>query len=77
MAALTLPDVDDEIVRALEQRAAAHGRSAEAEHREIPRTALLPEDQTFALRAKALRQRLPPTTDSTDTIRADRDEGAG
>lgn len=32
---LIVRNVDQEIVLALEQRAAAHGRSAEAEHREI------------------------------------------
>ncbi len=36
---LTL-DTDDELLQALTQQAAAHGRTAEAEHREILRTAL-------------------------------------
>lgn len=39
MAQLTV-QVDDEIVRALELRSARHGRSAEAEHREILRVTL-------------------------------------
>jgi plasmid stability protein len=73
MAQLTVRNVNEQIVRALKQRAAAHGRSAEAEHREILRTALLEGEASFAARAKALRQRLRSTVDSTDIIRADRD----
>lgn len=41
MAQLIVRDVDDRIARALKRRAAAHNRSAEAEHREILRAALL------------------------------------
>lgn len=40
MANLLVRDVDEAIVRALKQRAAKHGRSAEAEHREILASAL-------------------------------------
>lgn len=40
MAALTVRNLDDAIVRALRIRAAENGRSAEAEHREILRQAL-------------------------------------
>jgi plasmid stability protein len=64
------------VVRALKRRAADHGRSAEAEHREILRRALLQEDLTresVAARARALRRRLTSGIDSTDLIRADRD----
>lgn len=35
MAQLLVRNVDDAIVKALRERAARHGRSAEAEHREI------------------------------------------
>ena len=42
---LIVRNLDDEIVEALRQRAAAHGRSAEAEHREILRQALCPKPQ--------------------------------
>lgn len=38
---LIVRNVDEEIALALKQLAAAHGRSAEAEHREILREALL------------------------------------
>jgi antitoxin FitA len=51
MSQLTVRNVSAEIVRALKKRAAGHGRSAEAEHREILREALLPESLDFAARA--------------------------
>lgn len=35
MANLIVRDIDESLVQALKQRAAKHGRSAEAEHREI------------------------------------------
>jgi plasmid stability protein len=76
MAQLTVRNVDDRVVRALKRRAAGHGCSAEAEHREILRRALLQEDRTresVAERARALRRRLKSGIDSTDLIRADRD----
>lgn len=75
MAQLTVRNVTDQIVRALKQRAAAHGRSAEAEHREILRETLLEGEEDFAARAKALRRRLRSTVDSSEVIRADRDRG--
>jgi len=40
MATLTVRNLDEEIVRCLRIRAAEHGRSAEAEHREILRATL-------------------------------------
>lgn len=69
--------MDDEIIRRLRMRAAEHGRSAEAEHREIQ--ALLPNrkmDVAEWLRyAKEVRERTGPiATDSTDIIRKMRDE---
>jgi len=41
MTKLLVRDLDPEIVKALKLRAAKHGRSAEAEHREILKQALL------------------------------------
>lgn len=41
MAQLIVRNLDDQIVARLRQRAAKHGRSTEAEHREILREALL------------------------------------
>ena len=77
MAQLTVRRVTDQIVRELKRRAAAHGRSAEAEHREILRRTLLGESEDFAARAAKLRERLASTLDSTDVIRADRDRDTG
>lgn len=42
MAQLIVRDIDKALVDLLKRRAAAHGRSAEAEHREILRAALQP-----------------------------------
>ena len=42
-------NVDEDLALALKQRAAAHGRSAEAEHREILKSALQwPQRRPFA-----------------------------
>ena len=41
-AQLIVRNLEEEVVRELRLRAARHGRSAEAEHREILREALLP-----------------------------------
>jgi plasmid stability protein len=75
MAQLTVRNLDDQVVRALRQRAAAHGRSAEAEHREILRTVLLQggPKESVAARAARLRRRLRSDIDSATLIRADRD----
>lgn len=73
MAQLTVRDVSQEVVGALKRRAALHGRSAEAEHRDILCASLLGAAEDFAARAEALRQRLRSSADSTETIRADRD----
>jgi plasmid stability protein len=40
MATLTVRNLEEDLVRRLRVRAAEHGRSAEAEHREILRAAL-------------------------------------
>ncbi len=72
MGQLTVRNVSAQIVRALKQRAAGHGRSAEAERREILREALLEGEEDFAARTKALRGRLRSTVDSGSVIRADR-----
>lgn len=46
MSSLIVRNLEDEIVDALRRRAAEHGRSAEAEHREILRAVLLPKSRT-------------------------------
>ncbi len=75
IAKLTVRNVSEQVVRALKQRAAVHGRSAEAEHREILRAALLEVEGDFAARADTLRQRLHSSIDSSELIRADRGGG--
>ena len=72
MAQLTVRQVEEEVVSALRRRAAANGRSAEAEHREILRTTLLGTEGDFVPRATALRRRVRSSVDSSLTIRADR-----
>ena len=49
MADLLVRGIDDELVRALKERAGIHGRSAEAEHREILSSVLQrPRRKSFA-----------------------------
>ena len=49
MADLLVRGIDDELVRALKERAGIHGGSAEAEHREILASALQrPRRKSFA-----------------------------
>jgi plasmid stability protein len=49
MADLLVRGVDEALVKALKERAVAHGRSAEAEHREILLAALRrPRKRSFA-----------------------------
>lgn len=43
MAQLIVRNVEDEVAEALRRRAATHGRSAEAEHRDILRQVLIEE----------------------------------
>lgn len=52
MAMLTVRNLDEEIVRRLRIRAAEHGRSAEAEHREILRVALVEDDHRMSDRQR-------------------------
>jgi plasmid stability protein len=54
MAQLIVRDVDEAVVRALKLRAAARGVSAEAEHREILREALLSKKRKGATFKRAL-----------------------
>ena len=73
MAQLTVRKISRELVGALKRRAAANGRSAEAEHREILRASLLGAEGDFGSRAEALRRRLRSSVNSTSVIRAARD----
>ncbi|MCG5243129.1 FitA-like ribbon-helix-helix domain-containing protein [Azospirillum doebereinerae] len=42
---LNVRDLDDDLIARLKRRAARHGRSTEAEHREILRQALMTEEE--------------------------------
>ena len=46
MAQLIVRNLPEDLVRELKLRAAQHGRSAEAEHRDILKDSLLPENHT-------------------------------
>lgn len=82
MASLHVRNVDDEIVALLKERAAKHGRSAEAEHREILNAALrwdpAPEVnvEDWKRRAKEFRDSLKGRhhTPSEILLRESRDE---
>jgi len=50
MPTLTVRNLDEEVIRRLRIQAAEHGRSAEAEHREILRRALIGDGQQQAAR---------------------------
>lgn len=55
MANLVVRNLDQRIVDALKQRAARHGRSAEAEHRALLETLLLkPKGKSFAEALKSM-----------------------
>jgi plasmid stability protein len=72
VAQLIVRDLEEELVRKLRVRAARHGKSAEAEHREILRQALRPRAV-----GKTLKQRLlgmPEVGDEEDFARP-RDTG--
>jgi plasmid stability protein len=80
MGQLTVRDVDDAIVAALKARAAANGRSMEAEHRQILREALDADHRAvdeFKIAAARLRRRIgsmpPDAPRAEDIIRAMRD----
>jgi plasmid stability protein len=82
MPTLTVRNLDEDVVRRLRIRAAEHGRSAEAEHREILRAALLgpqqaADRQQAAERLAEFRRRTagrgaPPAADLLEQSRAER-----
>ncbi len=73
MAQLVVRNLDDDLVRALKERAARHGRSAEAEHREVLREALLEQP---AEDAKAVLAEMPSVGEDADFARiSDRPRG--
>lgn len=64
MNQLIVRNLEEEVVRELRLRAARHGRSAEAEHREILREALLPTKDRRSL--KELLLGIPEAGDDAD-----------
>lgn len=77
MASLHVRNLDDEIVARLKRRAARHGRSAEAEHREILRQALAGESEmSWDEMAAKLREITAkrPQVPSEQLLRESRDE---
>jgi plasmid stability protein len=66
---LIVRNLEEEVVRELKLRAARHGRSAEAEHREILRQALLPLDERKPL--KDLLLAIPQVGEDADFARKD------
>ncbi|HEY5878095.1 MAG TPA: hypothetical protein VIU11_04250 [Nakamurella sp.] len=74
MAVLTVRNVPDEVHRALRLRAAAHGRSTEAEVRAILAAAVLPDQRVLLGDAlAALGRDLALSDDDVDALNAIRD----
>jgi plasmid stability protein len=71
MAQLIVRNLDDELVSRLKVRAAAHGRSAEEEHRQILRQALGPPERPSFKDALLA---MPDVGDDADFARDDRDD---
>jgi antitoxin FitA len=64
MTQLIVRNLEEEVVRELKLQAARHGRSAEAEHREILRKALLPEKKRPSI--KEILLAMPPVGEDSD-----------
>lgn len=65
---LIVRNLEEEVVRELKLQAARHGRSAEAEHREILREALLPGKKRRSVKEVLLA--MPPVGEDSDFERA-------
>lgn len=61
---LIVRNLEEEVVRELKLRAARHGRSAEAEHREILRQVLLPAEERKPFKEFLLS--MPPVGEDAD-----------
>jgi plasmid stability protein len=68
MAQLIVRNLDERLVRLLKRRAACRGRSAEEEHREILREALIPKRKAGF---KELLLQIPDVGDDADFDRVD------
>lgn len=78
MGQLLVRQLDDEIIRRIRQRAAAHGRSTEAEHRAILEAAMRDVPGAAPIEvSRRLRHELAPSgPDGADIIRTARDARA-
>lgn len=73
MGQLLVRDLDDEIIRRLKRRAAAHGRSVEAEHRAILEAAVRLSAEPLAVTAhRFLAELQPGGPDGADILRTQR-----
>ncbi len=68
MAQLIVRNIDEELVRLLKIRAAQHGRPAEAEHRDILREALKPQNKGQSIKAFLLE--MPDVGEDEDFARS-------
>ncbi len=68
MAQLIVRNINEELVRLLKIRAAQRGRSAEAEHRDILREALQPQNKDQSI--KALLLEMPDVGEDSDFARS-------
>jgi plasmid stability protein len=74
---LHVRNLDDDLIARLKRRAARHGRSTEAEHREILRQVLMPEvEPSFETLAAELREltKARKQTPAEELLREGRDE---
>lgn len=76
MGQLLVRDLDDDVIRRIKQRAAAHGRSTEAEHRAILEAAVRGGfDGSPVEASRRFRQEIAqPGPDAADIIGAAREE---
>ena len=72
MSKLLVRDLEPEVVKALKVRAAKHGRSAEAEHREILKQALMRTKKKSFAQVLAT---MPNVGEDSDFLRIDDSDG--
>ncbi len=76
MNRIVIPDIDEDLIQRLGQRAASHGRSVESEAKAIIVDAVRPEHSGVWEAVDRIRERLSATGrsfgDSVDIVREDR-----
>lgn len=77
MGSLLVRDVDDDLITRLKGRARAHGRSAEAEHREILRRVLTEGSSDMPFGALQGKIHIAPDFDQTQDEIIEAMEGGG